>query len=282
LPNVTLEIRGNFWSNLPRGQLLPELIVIHTLYKTPSSEKTLCLFSDNHLVPAWFAILFLSNMNGSKLCTSMPGDHRPEPPQRIQSRLLVALLAINASMFLIEAAIGWFAQSTALLADSLDMLADAAVFAIALLAVGRSARFKTQAAFSTGVFQLVLGLAVAVDVLRRFFYGSEPKSFFMVGIGLLALSANLLCMALLQKHRSGEVHIRASWIFTKNDALANLGTVIGGVLVSLTKSALPDLVLGLIICAVVVRAGIEIICNAHSSEPHEAISEESQARDGRS
>ena len=95
------------------------------------------------------------------------------------------------------------------------MMADAAVFAIALVAAGRSARFKAQAAFSTGIFQLVLGLAVAVDVLRRFLYGSEPKSSFMVGTGLLALCANLLCMALLQKHRSGEVHIRASWIFTK-------------------------------------------------------------------
>ena len=128
---------------------------------------------------------------------SMPRDHRPEPPQRIHSRLLVALLAINASMFLIEATIGWLSQSTALLADSLDMMADAAVFAIALVAVGRSARFKAQAAFGTGVFQLVLGLAVVVDVLRRFLYGGEPKSSFMVGIGLLALCANLLCMALL-------------------------------------------------------------------------------------
>jgi len=82
-------------------------------------------------------------------------------------------------------------------------------------------------------------------------------------------------MALLQKHRSGEVHIRASWIFTKNDALANLGTVIGGVLVSLTKTALPDLVLGLIICFVVVRGGIEIVRNAHLSGSHEAFSEES-------
>jgi cation diffusion facilitator family transporter len=178
-------------------------------------------------------------------------------------------------MFLIEATIGWLSQSTALLADSLDMMADAAVFAIALVAVGRSARFKAQAAFGTGVFQLVLGLAVVVDVLRRFLYGSEPKSSFMVGIGLLALCANLLCMALLQKHRSGEVHIRASWIFTKNDALANLGTVIGGVLVSLTKTALPDLILGLIICAVVVRGGIEIVRNARSSASHEAIPEES-------
>jgi len=74
---------------------------------------------------------------------------------------------------------------------------------------------------------------------------------------------------------SGEVHIRASWIFTKHDALANLGTVIGGVLVSLTKTALPDLILGLIICAVVVRGGIEIVRDARSSASREAISEES-------
>lgn len=155
------------------------------------------------------------------------------------------------------------------------MLADSAVFGIALLAVGRSAGFKAQAAFRTGVFQLVLGFAVAGDVLRRFLYGSEPKSSFMIGTGFLALCANLLCMALLQKHRSGEVHIRASWIFTKNDALANLGTVIGGGLVSVTRSALPDLVLGLIICGVVVRGGIQIVRDASSSASHEGFSEES-------
>lgn len=78
-------------------------------------------------------------------------------------------------------------------------------------------------------------------------------------------------MTLLQKHRSGEVHIRASWIFTKNDALPNLGTVIGGILVSVTRSALPDLVLGLTICAIVVRGEIEIVRNAHSSASNKAF-----------
>jgi cation diffusion facilitator family transporter len=192
-----------------------------------------------------------------------------ELQERIQSRLLVTLLAINASMFLMEAVIGWLAQSTALLADSLDMLADAAVYGIALLAVGRSDLFKTRAAFSSGVFQLLLALVVAGDVTRRFLYGSEPKSSFMICIGLLALCANLSCMAVLQKHRHGEVHIRASWVFTKNDALANLGTVVGGILVWFTKTALPDLILGLIICIVVVRGGIEIIRDAKSGGAHE-------------
>jgi cation diffusion facilitator family transporter len=194
-----------------------------------------------------------------------------EVKEGIQSRLLAVLLAINASMFLVEVVIGLLAQSTALIADSLDMLADAAVYGIALMAVGRSVRFKIQAAFSSGIFQLLLALAVAGDVVRRFLYGSEPESPFMIGIGLLALSANLSCLAILQKHRHGEVHIRASWVFTKNDALANLGTVVGGIFVSLTKSALPDLVLGLIICIIVIRGGIDIIRDAKSSTSHEVV-----------
>src|SRR5215469_3556331 len=103
-------------------------------------------------------------------------EHELEAEEGIQSRLLVILLAVNASMFLVEVVVGWIAQSTALLADSLDMLADAAVYGIALLAVGRSDRFKMRAAFSTGIFQLLLALAVAGDVLRRFLFGSEPKS----------------------------------------------------------------------------------------------------------
>jgi Co/Zn/Cd efflux system component len=79
-----------------------------------------------------------------------------EPEEGIQSRLLVTLLVVNALMFLLEMVIGWLAESTALLADSLDMLADATVYAIALLAVGRSDRFKMRAAFSSGIFQLLL------------------------------------------------------------------------------------------------------------------------------
>lgn len=81
-------------------------------------------------------------------------------------------------------------------------------------------------------------------------------------------------MAPLQKHRSGEVHIRAGWTFTKNDALANLGTVIGGILVSVPRSALPDLVLGLIISVVFVHGGIEIVRSAQSITSLESFSDD--------
>lgn len=55
-----------------------------------------------------------------------------------QRTILYWLLGINAVMFVLELGVGWFAQSTGLIADSLDMLADAIVYGIALYAVGRT------------------------------------------------------------------------------------------------------------------------------------------------
>ena len=66
-----------------------------------------------------------------------------------EARVLRWLLAINAVMFVLEIAAGWLGQSTGLIADSLDMLADAAVYGLALYAVGRNA--EPQAAGSPRV-----------------------------------------------------------------------------------------------------------------------------------
>ena len=63
--------------------------------------------------------------------------------------------------------------------------------------------------------------------------------------------------------------------FILRAALANFGIVIGGVLVLLTQSALPDLVLGLIVCVVVARGGIEIIRDTKSGVPRKVIADQS-------
>lgn len=185
-----------------------------------------------------------------------------EVSNREEARILWMLLAINASMFLLEAGLGWIAESTGLIADSLDMFADAGVYAISLFVVGRAGRTKTRAAFASGVFQMLLAVGVLGDVTRRFVLGSEPWSALMIGISLLALAANVTCLALLSKHRHGEVHMRASWIFSTNDVIANLGVIGAGALVAVTGSRVPDLVIGVIIAGVVLRGGVRIIRDA--------------------
>jgi cation diffusion facilitator family transporter len=188
-----------------------------------------------------------------------------EIKNRSESKVLWQLLAINGVMFVVEFTIGWLAQSTGLIADSLDMLADAGVYGLGLYAVGRTLRAKTHAASVSGVLQLALAGLVMVDVLRRYVVGSEPFGILMMSVSLLALLANLACLALLAKHRNGEVHMRASWIFSTNDVLANLGVILAGALVYFTGSRTPDLLIGLIIALVVARGGVQILREARAS-----------------
>ncbi len=182
-----------------------------------------------------------------------------EIKNREESRVLIWLLAINALMFLVEITFGILSESSALIADSLDMLADATVYGIGLYAVGKSVQTKIHAAHTSGIFQIILGLSVMVDALRRLIFGSEPQSMLMMVVGFAALIANVICLMLISKHREGEVHMRASWIFSKNDVIANVGIILGGVLVYLLDTRYPDIIIGMLISLIVVRGGIHII-----------------------
>lgn len=182
-----------------------------------------------------------------------------------ERRTLRVLLGINALMFFVELGAGWYAQSTGLMADALDMFADALVYGLSLWAVGRAAVYKARTARISGWLQVALGLGVLVEVARRFVWGSEPEGDWMLGIGLLAFAANVTCLALLARHREGEVHMRASWIFSANDVLANMGVMVAGVLVDVTETRWPDLLIGLLIAALVVRGGVTILREARAA-----------------
>ena len=174
-------------------------------------------------------------------------------------RVLRWLLAINGLMFFVEFTLGWIAQSTGLIADSLDMLADAAVYGLAIVAVGRSIKTKLSIAHTSGWLQIILVLGALSEVIRRFIYGSEPVSTLMISIGLLALIANVACLALIYKKKDGGAHMQASWIFSANDVIANMGVIIAGVLVAFTGSRYPDLVIGFIIALFVLNGARKII-----------------------
>ena len=177
---------------------------------------------------------------------------------KAEARTLRWLLAINAVMFVVELVTGWLAQSTGLIADSLDMFADAAVYGLALYAVGHAGR-QLRVARLAGWVELLLALGALTEVLRRWLTGSAPEPLPMMGIALLALAANVTCMVLLAKHRDGGAHMKASWIFSTNDVFANLGVIIAGALVAWTGSNVPDLVIGALIGLLVLNGAWRIL-----------------------
>jgi len=199
---------------------------------------------------------------GAELQESRPlqaSDAIPVTDDAEEARVLWILLSINMMMFIVEMVAGWLAGSAGLISDAVDMFADAAVYSVALYAVGRSARHKRSAARIAGLLQLALALGALSETGRRILTGSSPEEATMIGISVLALAANVWCLVLISRHRHQGVHMRASYIFSANDVLANLGVILAGILVTWTGSPLPDWVIGFLIGAMVLVGSVRIL-----------------------
>ena len=81
----------------------------------------------------------------------------------------------------------------------------------------------------------------------------------MIVVSSLALLGNATCLWLLRRTASEEGHLRASMIFTSNDIVVNLGVIVSGVLVYVLGAGWPDLAVGGIVFAVVLRGAVRIL-----------------------
>lgn len=182
-----------------------------------------------------------------------------------ERKILTIALALNATMAVVGGIAGWIGQSTGLLADALDMLSDATAYAIGLVAIGRAASFKANAAMLSGAVLLLLGLGVLFEVGRRVIYGAEPDSGWMIGTAILSLIVNMAVLRMLAPLKSAEAHLRATWIFTRADVVANVGVILAGVLVLWLGSPYPDFVIGTLIGLYVVKEAVEILREAREA-----------------
>lgn len=182
-----------------------------------------------------------------------------------QQRTLWIAFTLNAAMFVAEVSAGIFANSTGLIADGLDMLADASAYAIALVAVGRGGRFKANAATLSGLLLLLLGIGVLIDVARRGVAGEQPEGAWMIAVAAVALAVNASVLRLLSKQRQDEVHIRATWIFTRADVVANAAVIVAGIAVIVTRVRYFDLFVGGAIGLYVIKEALEILREARDA-----------------
>lgn len=179
-----------------------------------------------------------------------------------QKRVLIIVLVINAGMFVIEFSAGILSHSTALMADSLDMLADAFVYALGLFALGRAEYWKNRAALTSGIFQMTLGIGVAVQAIALMYSGVMPIAAAMGIFGFLALLANTVSFYLLRHYRDGDINMQATWICTRNDMINNVGVMTAAGLVAWLASPLPDIIIGLIIASIVIHSAWGVIRKA--------------------
>ncbi len=175
-------------------------------------------------------------------------------------RTLLWVFAINAGFFIAESIAGWLAHSMGLVADGLDMLADAFVYGLSLAAIGKTLERKRNVARLSGYLQFGLAMLGFAEVVRRVLLPADaPAPFTMALVSAFALAGNLTCLYLLRRSKDGEAHMQASWIFTSNDAKANVGVMLAAGLVALTGTSWPDLVIGVVVFVLVARGAWRIL-----------------------
>ena len=181
---------------------------------------------------------------------------------REQRRVLHVVLGLNVAMFLLESVAGILAHSTALFADSVDMLGDAIVYGFSLYVISRGVVWQARAAMLKGVIMAVFGVGVVVQVVWKVAGGLGPTVEVMGRVGVAALAANLFCLLLLWRRRHDDVNMRSAWVCSRNDVLGNAGVLVAAGTVALTGSPWPDIMVGLLVATVFVRSAVHVIRDA--------------------
>lgn len=190
------------------------------------------------------------------------GSKRPD--DATERRVLVIALVINAALFVAELVAGLLSRSMGLLADSLDMLADATVYGLSLIAVGGSTFRKKRLAAVSGYLQFGLAFFGLFEVVRRFFVGEQaPDARTMAIVSTVALAGNIATMLFLRRANSPEAHFQASWIFTANDIKVNGLVILSAIIVAVTNSPAADLIAGAVIFIIVANGARRILQLAH-------------------
>ena len=179
-----------------------------------------------------------------------------------QSSTLKIVLAINAAMFLAGIGFGIYAQSSALLSDSLDNLGDALTYGLSLYAVRRAARVKAQVAFFKGSLILVAALIVLGQVVYRILVPSVPIFEVMGLVSILTLAGNAVCLYLLTRHKSDDVNMSSVWECSRNDIASNTSVFFAAAAVWLTGSGWPDIVIALALVVLFLRSAFRLFSSA--------------------
>lgn len=209
-------------------------------------------------LPAWYGGCRTVKINAMDACCeqkaeeikTLRGEHR---------KVIIVVLVINAVLFIVEAGAGLLAHSTAVLADSLDMLGDSLVYGFSLYVLWRSAAWKAKAALLKGAIMAIFGAGVLLEVIYKTMSGIVPSAETMGIIGALVLLGNGICFLLLFRHRSDDLNMRSTWLCSRNDIIANLSVLIAAIGVKVLDASWPDILVGVAIAALFLRSAFTVL-----------------------
>ncbi|WP_417497374.1 cation transporter [Maricaulis sp.] len=183
-------------------------------------------------------------------------------------RALIAVIIINAGMFVVEMLAGAAAQSQALKADALDFIADAATYGLSLWVIGKPPRWRANAALIKAGSLFVMGASILALALYRAVFVAQPVAELMGGIALLALAANVISVLILMRWRDGDANVRSVWLCSRNDAIGNIAVFVSAGIVWLTHSHWPDIIVAVGMAGLFLSSAFQILAQARHERAH--------------
>jgi Co/Zn/Cd efflux system component len=174
-------------------------------------------------------------------------------------RHLWLVIAINASMFLVEMAAGALAGSQALQADALDFLGDATTYGISLAVIGTSIQMRARAAILKALSLTAMALWVLGSTAYHVLVLGVPRAEIMGAIGLLALAANGASVLILIRYKDGDANVRSVWLCSRNDAIGNIAVMIAALAVWAMATKWPDVLVAAIMASLFLTSSIQIL-----------------------
>jgi cation diffusion facilitator family transporter len=198
-------------------------------------------------------------------CCGCHADEKRAASDPAYRRALWIVVLLNLGFGLVEIVGGFFARSQALKADALDFLGDGSITLVALLALGWAGHTRARVALTQGCFLAALGLGVIGAAIWRSMNAIAPEADLMGWLGVAGLIVNVsAALALMRFRDGGDANARAIWLFSRNDALANIAVIIAAALVVRLKTAWPDLLVAAIIALLFLHSAWKIIHDARA------------------
>jgi cobalt-zinc-cadmium efflux system protein len=183
----------------------------------------------------------------------------------------VPAVVLTTAFMLVEAGVGFFTHSLALVADAGHMLADAGALALALVAQRIATRPRTErstygyrraevlAAFANGMVLAGVAVLVLKEASERYFSPVAIDGPLMLGTAVAGLVLNLVVAALLMRSQRDSLNVRAAFLHVLSDAVGSVGAILAGVSVVWFGWTRADPILAVGIAVIVAWSGFRVL-----------------------
>ena len=209
----------------------------------------------------------------------MPHGQHPQPRP---DRAFALAVALNAAFVLLEAAMGLYAGSLALLADAGHNLSDVLALSLAWGAAALARRppagrftyglrgSTIWAALANAMLLLVAVGAIAWEAVHRFSSPAEVSAGVVIAVALAGVVVNTATAALFLRRRHHDLNARGAFLHMAADAAISLGVALAGVAILWTGWGWLDPAISLVIAAAIVAGTWELLRESLALALHSA------------